>query len=186
MGSNTGKNKDADLAATVAAGITKHLSGAGALVFGMGSITPAQLVIQLQTLETLRQAVIAAQAVVAAKLADEGTQAPAIRATLVAFVAYLRVVYANAPDVLSDFGVKPRKPSTPLTTAQRAAANAKREATLKARGIVGTQKRKEVTGNVSGVVVTPIVNAPAALVATAQTAPLAGSPTASATPRTTA
>lgn len=187
MGIKKGKNTEADLAGSVAAGVTKHLSNVATLTFGVGSFTPAQLLAQLSLLVTLRQAVVAAQAVVKAKLADEAAQAPTIRATLVAFVAFVRQMYANQPDVLADFGLVPRKAATPLTAEQRAAANAKRKATLAARGIVGKQKRKAVKGDVTGVTVTPTTTAqPAAPAVSTPPAPAPAGGTTGGTPPHTA
>jgi hypothetical protein len=172
-----GKSNDADLATLLVAGITKHLSTVASLTFGKGSFTPAALIAQLTLLVTLRQAVTAAQAVVKAKLAAETAQAPALHATMVAFVAFVRQMFADQPDVLADFGLEPKKVPTPLTTAQKAAADAKRKATIEARGIVGKKKRAAVKGDVTGVTVTPVTSpSPATPAATPNAAP-AGSTT---------
>ena len=39
-----------------------------------------------------------------------------------AFVAFVKATFGNSPDVLADFGLKPRKARTPLTIDQMAAA----------------------------------------------------------------
>ncbi len=170
-----GKDNEADLATLLVAGITKHLSNVATLTFGKGSFTPAALITQLTLLVTLRQAVTAAQAVVKAKLAAEAAQAPALHAILVAFVAFVRQMFADQPDVLADFGLEPKKAPAPLTTEQRAAADAKRKATIAARGIVGKKKRAAVKGAVTGVTVTPVTSpSPATPAATPNAAPSGG------------
>jgi hypothetical protein len=142
-------------------------------MFASGTFTPAQVEAQLTLLSSLRASVQAAQAVVKAKLADETAQAPALRELMLAFIAFVRATFSNSPDVLADFGLAPKKARTPLTVEQKAAAAAKREATRKARGTMGKKQKLAVMGNVTGVVVTPIVTPAAA--STAQPAPSAPS-----------
>ncbi|MGH7296088.1 MAG: hypothetical protein ACRELB_14190 [Polyangiaceae bacterium] len=94
--------------------------------------TPDQITAALQLLVNLRLAVEAAEAATKAKLAAEEAQAPALLSLMAALVQYVKVTFSGSPDVLADFGLKPRKPTTPMTAEQKAAANAKREATREA------------------------------------------------------
>jgi hypothetical protein len=79
---------------------------------------------------------------------------------MVAFVEFVRGMFAGQPDALADFGQQPKKARAPLTAEKQAAANAKRQSTLAARGVVGSKKRKAVKGTVTGVQVTPIISEP--------------------------
>jgi hypothetical protein len=155
------------------AGTKKHFANAGTLSFASASLTPAQIEASLQALVDLRQGVEAAKAATQAKINDEATQAPPLLRQLTAYAAFVKVTFANSPDVLADFGLKPNKARTPLTVEQRTVAVARGKATRTARHTMGTQQKKSVKGTVNvAVVVTP---------ATASTATTPGS----ATPRAT-
>ena len=87
-----------------------------------------------------------------------GPEVQALKRTLIS-------MYANAPDTLAVFSLKPPKAKTPLTAEQRAASVAKAKATREARGTKGKNQKALVTGNVTGVTITPItapVSAPPA------------------------
>jgi hypothetical protein len=74
----------------------------------------------------------------------------------------LILMFANAPDTLAVFGLKPPKARVPLTTAQRAAKTAKAEATRIARGTASKKQKAAIKGNVAGVTITPLITPPAA------------------------
>jgi hypothetical protein len=171
---------DASLATQLIAGTQKHLASGGQLPLASGATTAAQLTTQLQAIVQLRSDVDAAKAQTAAKLAAWHAQMPALRIVMDALVAYVRAIYASAPDVLADFGLKPKKARTPLTIAAKAAAAAKRAATRAARHVMGSVQRKAVKGDVASVVVTPVV-APQPVAATSNgtspPAPTAGGAT---------
>lgn len=157
---NRKKNQDAALATVLIAGIQKHFGNVPSITFAGRTLTPAQLTSDLQSLVNLRNDVIAAQTAEKGKLAAEESQAPAIDATMLAFVDFVRGMFAGQPDALADFGQKPKKVRAPLTAEQQAAANAKRQSTREARGVVGKQKRKAIKGTVTGVVIQPVASTP--------------------------
>jgi hypothetical protein len=83
--------------------------------------------------------------------------------------------FGRASTTLLKFGIAPRVPVV-KTVAAKAEANAKSEATRKARGTKGKKEKLDVSGNVSGVVITPITstqNVPTVAVAPAVEAPAA-------------
>lgn len=87
----------------------------------------------------------------------------------------LQVMYSGAADTLAQYGLKPRKPRTPLTSEQKVAAAAKAKATRDARGTTGSVQKKAVKGNVTGVTITPTASPqPSAPVVTSS--PTAGAP----------
>ena len=173
----TGKNTDVALAKQLVAGTTKHFSNVSTLAFGNGSLTPAQVEAFLQTLIDLRTAVEGAQAVAKAKIVAEAAQAPSLRSQMAAYVAFVKATFGASPDVLADFGLKPRKTRTPLTIDQMAAAAAKRTATRAARHTMGSKQRKDVKGTITTIVTPQPTAAPA---------PVAPSPVASAPAGTSA
>ena len=122
---------------------------------------------------SLRTAVDAAKAAATAKITAEEAQAPALLSLMAALVEYVKVTFSASPDVLADFGLKPRKAATPLTAAQKATANAKRQSTRAARGITSKKAKKAVKGNVVDVTLTPVLAGPPVTPAqpTAPTAP---------------
>src|ERR1019366_2520682 len=87
-------------------------------------------------------------------------QAPALLSLMAALAAYVKLTYSESPDVLADFGLPPKKVATPLTTAQKAVADAKRAATRLARGTTSKKAKKAVKGDVVGVTVTPVKAGP--------------------------
>jgi hypothetical protein len=67
----------------------------------------------------------------------------------------LLAMFATQPDVLADFGLAPRKKAV-ISPQARVAAAAKAKATRAARGAKGSVQIQQVTGNVTGIIVTPV------------------------------
>jgi hypothetical protein len=155
------------------AGTEKHLTSATQIPLVGGSFTPAQITSELQSLVTLRADVDASKASTTAKIANEATRMPALRAFMSAFESFVKGAFGSSPDVLADFGIT-RKSRAPLTVEAKAAAAAKRASTRAARHTMGSKQKLAVVGDVTGVVVTP-VRAPA------PTVPTQSSPTVPAT-----
>jgi len=170
------KSSEAALAVKLAAGTQKHLSTVTQVILGSGTFTPAQVVTELQDFAALRDSVDTAKAAVKAALQDEQSKGPALRAFVIAFIAFVRAAFGNSPDVLADFGLSPKKVAKPLTAAEQAAAVAKRNATREARGTKGKVAKASIHGNVTGVNITP-VTAPA-VTSPAAAAPAAAEPAA--------
>jgi hypothetical protein len=185
MANKKGKATAADEAKTLIAGLQKHLAN-GQLTFAGGTFTAAQIISELQQLVDLRAAVVAAQATASAKVDAETAQLPALRAFMSALVQCIRVQFGTQADVLSDFGVSPKKAATPLTVEQKAAATAKSAATRAARGTKSAKAKKGIKGTVTGVVVTPVTaGAPVVQSSPAPTAaPSTGTATGGTTPHT--
>jgi hypothetical protein len=155
------------------AGTEKHLTSATPVPLMGSSFTPAQITSELQSLVTLRADVDASKASTKAKIANEATQMPALRAFMSAFESFVKGAFGSSPDVLADFGIT-RKARAPITLEAKAAAAAKRASTRAARHTMGSKQKLAVVGDVTGVVVTP-VHAPA------PTVPTQSSPTVPAT-----
>jgi hypothetical protein len=155
-GSINNKSKDAALALKLAAGTQKHLGAAAELFVDGGSIAPAQVIANLDALAALRADVNTAKAVYMAKLADEKKRAARLRTFYLAFLGFLRAAFDASPEVLADFGLAPKKATTPLTTEQLALKKARAAATRAARGTRGKRQKLRVKGQVTGVTVTPI------------------------------
>ena len=150
------------------------------------TLTLAEIETKLTGFASLRSDVDTARAALQAKIAVETAQAAGVRAFMSALVRIVRGSFGNQPDVLADFGLQPNKPRTPLTVEQKAAAAAKRKATRAARGTKGSKAKLAITGNVTGVVVTPVTAGsaaqPAAAVGTSSgTSAPAGNPATGAT-----
>ncbi len=167
----TTKEKDRALAQQLIAGTQKHFANVASMAFGGGTFTPAQITTSIQTLVDLRTAVDDAKAATKAKIVAEAAQAPSLRTQMDAYVAFVKAHFGNAPDVLADFGIKPKKAAASLTASEKAAAAAKRAATRAARHTMGTQQKKKVKGTINVIATTP--EAPAS-------PPVAPSPVASA------
>jgi len=156
MAKNT-KSTQIALAKQLIAGTSQHLANTSQLGFASATFTPAQVIASLQTLIDLRQGVDTAKATAKARLAEEKAKAPALRSFMAALESFVKVTFGNSPDVLADFGLHPRKARAPLKGTAKAAAAAKSKATRSARNTMGSQQRKAVKGDVTRVVVTPVV-----------------------------
>jgi hypothetical protein len=148
----TGKNTEVVHAGQLIAGTRKHFSNVSSLTFGSGTFTPAQIETSLQTLVDLRTAVDAAKAATKAKLAAEEAGATPARSLMAAYVVFVKATFSKSPDVLADFGLKPKKVTTPLTIEKKAAAAAKRKATRTARHTMGKNQKKDVKGTITTIV----------------------------------
>ena len=168
------RNKDTKmtLAKQLIAGFKEHYSTASSLTLGSESFTPAQVEAFLQTLIDLRTAVDDAKSATKAKIMAEDAQAPALRSRMAALVAIVKASFASSPDVLADFGLKPKKVRAPLTIDQMAAAAAKRAATRAARHTMGPKQKQQVKGTITTIVSPPAANAPAPI----KPAPVASAP----------
>jgi hypothetical protein len=178
------KGSETALATLLVAGTQKHFATVASLTFASASFTPAQVAAKLQELVTLRTDTDNARATLETKVAADTVQAPALLTFQRAYVQFVKTTFSNSPDILADFGLKAKKARTPLTVERKATAVAKNAATRSARGTKGAKQKLEVTGAVTGVVVTPVTAAkpgPAAAVTSGTSTP-AGSPVASVTP----
>ncbi len=168
----TGRETDVALATQLVAGTKKHFSTVSSLTFGSATFTPAQTEAFLQTLIDLRTAVDDAKSATKAKIVAEAAQAPSLRSQMAALVAYVKATFGNSPDVLADFGLKPKKARTPLTIDQLAAAAAKRAATRAARHTMGTKQKQAVKGTITTIITPQPTPAPAPVVSS----PVASAP----------
>jgi hypothetical protein len=67
------------------------------------------------------------------------------------------LAYATSPTTLGTLGIAPRKKPAPLSVEALAAAKAKAAATRAARGTTSKKQKALITGNVTGVNITPVV-----------------------------
>ena len=65
-------------------------------------------------------------------------------------------MFSNALNTLTAFEIAPRKVPAPLSAEARLAATAKMRATRAARGITSKKQKATLTGNVTGVTITPV------------------------------
>jgi len=93
----------------------------------------------------------------------------------------VRLMFSTTTNALSDFDIPLPKVPTPLSAEARAASVAKAKATRLARGTTSKKQKAQISGNVTGVTITPVVSpspAPAAAppVANAATTPTTTAP----------
>jgi hypothetical protein len=157
-------------------GLQKQLPS-GSFTLVSTAYTTATLVTALQGSIDALTAVVAAHAGVKAALAALATEQAKTGPILSALKRTLQAMYANAPDTLSLFGLQPRKVAAPRTGAQLAASAAKAKATRAARGTVGKKKKLAITGNVTGVTITPDTSPAPSPEPSAQPAPAASTTT---------
>jgi hypothetical protein len=183
LSTNTSKSKAAALAQVQAliAGTQKHFP-TGSFTIGNTTYTSASLVQTLQGLADTMAALNAAQTGAKdALVAKEGAVAK-VGPVVQAYRRLVLAAFANATQTLADFGITAPKARVPLTVEEKAAAAAKAKATRAARGTTSKKQKLAITGNVTGVSVTPIT-APTAVPSVASAAPApAEAPVTPATP----
>ncbi|HEY1691722.1 MAG TPA: hypothetical protein VGG39_06155 [Polyangiaceae bacterium] len=159
-------------------GLQKQLPN-GTFTLVSTDFTTVTLVQALQGLISALTAVDTVQASVKAALVAYSTETTKMGPVVSALKRVIRAMYANAPDTLALFGLKPAKARAPRTAAQLATSAAKAKATRTARGTTSKKQKASVSGNVTGVTITPIVT-PALVPADAvpNVAPVTAQPTA--------
>jgi hypothetical protein len=136
------------------AGTQKHPQN-GSLTFGGASYTDAALIQLLQGLATATASADSAKASWQDALKNAGDAKAKVGPVIQAYRSWLVTTYGNAPALLADYGVTPRKVRAPLDTAQQAAALEKRAATRAARHTMGTKQKKQIKGTVPAITTTP-------------------------------
>jgi len=174
---NRGKSNKAARVGQLITGTKKRLTNVNqTITVGGASTTVGAVTTELQGFLDGREAVAAAKATVKAKVAAENANMDALNALIKAFIAFLRVTFGDDPEALGDFGLAPPKAPAPLTTEQKAAAAAKREATREARGTKTAKQKKAIHGNVTAKLVVTPAAAPADATPAAPAAPPATTP----------
>jgi hypothetical protein len=163
-------------------GLQKQLPSGQFTLVSTAYTTPA-LVTALQGSITTLTAVATAHAALKVALAAWDAEDAKMGPVILALRRTLQSMYANAPDTLLVFALEPRKVPAARTAAQKAASAAKAAATRIARGTASKKSKSVITGNVTGVTITPITAptaAPPGQSVTAQPATPAAAPPAAA------
>lgn len=152
--------------------ITGIPSKCGNIVFTLSgqTFTASQLVTLITSVANAKATIVAARATAnAAVLAAQKTIA-ANEELISEARSTLSLMYNGVPDTLAALDVPQRKPRSPMTTAASAAAKAKADATRKARGTTSKKQKALISGNVTGVTITPVVTPTASTPAAAPAA----------------
>jgi len=99
---------------------------------GAQTYKPDDVITLLQKLITLGQAVVTAEAALAAAIKAGNDESAATKLVIATFRKLVLVLFAQSPDVLATFGLEPPKPRT-ATVASKATAAAKGVAKRKAK-----------------------------------------------------
>jgi hypothetical protein len=143
----------------------------GQFTLGNTAFTTATLVQAFQSLIDAINAVNAAQASAKEAVAALGVTMAKVGPVVLALKRNLLSMFGTATTTLALFGLEPRKVPAPLTGQELAARAAKAEATRKARGTTSKKQKLEVSGNVTGVTITPVTAPTAAPVPPVTPAP---------------
>jgi hypothetical protein len=92
------------------------------------------------------------------------------------------LIFSNSPTTMADLQIAPRKTPKPLSSEALAAKAAKTRATREARGTTSKKDKAKLSGNVTGVNITPVVAGSASSAATPAPVAPPSAPTVSATP----
>jgi len=143
--------------AALIAGLTAYYQPGDVLQLPTGDETRDEVIADLQTFVQAAEDTKAAYLAWRAAVQKERTIELALRPEKQAVQSVVIGRFGRASTTLLKFGIQPRVPVV-RTVAAKAEANAKSEATRKARGTKGSKQKLDVTGNVTGVVITPVTS----------------------------
>ena len=156
------------------AGTQKH-PPTGSLTVGGGTFTATTLVQLLQSLADALGAVDSAKASWKDALKNAADVKAKVGPVVQAYRSWVVATYGNAPSMLADYDVTPRKVPAPLTAEQKVAKAAKAKATRTARNTLGKKQKKSVKGTVPAAVpVTSSTASPPAVPSPVASAPSQG------------
>lgn len=145
-------------------GLTKNQATLPPLLIGGTSYKATDAIAVLQKRIDTAKAVAPAKAAWQAAVSAEDAEISSTKSFVSGLKAALLVAFASSPSTLADFGLNPRKPNTPLTVQQKAAAKAKAAATRAARHTMSKKQKQAIKGTVTP---PPPVTATATVTATA-------------------
>ena len=145
--------------------------------------TTAQVMTTVEAMLSAANAVVTARKSVSDARVAEQTAKTQYGPFITELRQFIAIAFSSAPSTLAEFLITPKKARTPLTASQRAAAEAKARATRTARGTRGKKQKAAITGNVTGVTITPVTG-PTAVASATQ--PSGSLPAATQAPSTTA
>lgn len=140
-------------------GTKKHLVGVSLVVAGQ-TITDTQLVTMLQARIDAANNSIAGKAAFQDAVQKDDAERAATDPVVADVRKVLGVMFRDKLDVLSDFGLSPRKKPAPLTVDQKKAAAQKRAATRAARHTLGPVQKSKIHGVVPTTPVDPTTAQP--------------------------
>ena len=142
---NMKKEEAADTKLT--AGVTQYFGPGNVTLTVAGVVmTPAAVEAAIQSRVTSANAVTTAKAAFIKAAADRKALLASTQSVVSAVRQIALIMYANQPDVLTFFGLAPRKAPVPLTLAEKAERAAKGAATRLARGTMGPKAKAKVKG----------------------------------------
>jgi hypothetical protein len=140
------------------------------------TFTSAQLVTLITSVLNASTASTAAKATMTAALLAEEKLLTGNGALVREARDTLALMFNSVPETLSALAIVPRKPPTPLSAEARAAATAKAKATRLARGTTSKKQKATISGNVTGVTITPVTTPVVVATGTSSATPTPASP----------
>jgi hypothetical protein len=130
----------------VIAGIQKRLEGVPSIVLDGVSYTPTSLVALFESQLTSQATVSTTKGAWTAAVSADSALAKKVNSAYTALQHIVRTMFANAADVLADFGMTPTK-STKPTLLTKVVASEKRTVTRGARHTMGKKERLAISGD---------------------------------------
>jgi hypothetical protein len=131
----------------LADGLTQNAATIPSLVVGGVTVSNKDIVTTLQARIAARERSASTRATWRAAVQAERDQSDGSRTLVFGVKEALKVMYAGQIEALGGFGLIARKPRTPPSPEQKAAAVKKAEATRAARHTMGARQRAKITGD---------------------------------------
>ncbi|HEY6460046.1 MAG TPA: hypothetical protein VIY73_07835, partial [Polyangiaceae bacterium] len=130
------------------AGLQKHEATVSSILIAGVPVPTTSIITTLQSRITARTTTVTSRAAWQDDVQAEKVTVSQSQKTVNRTKQALQVMFAEQIGTLSDFGLTGPKPRTPLTTEQKAAAQAKAEATREARHTMGSKQKAKIKGTV--------------------------------------
>jgi phage protein D len=137
------------------AGFQKHQATVPSLMIAGVPVPTTSLIATLQGRIAARATTESSRAGWRDDVQAERTTVSQSQKTMNRSMQALQVMFADQIEILTDFGLTGPKPRTPLTIEQKAAAQAKAEATRAARHTMGSKQKAKIKGTVPAPAVAP-------------------------------
>jgi len=169
-GSNKGTKVDLQTAyLSLIAGLLVYFQPGDPFALAAGIMTRDQLIALFQQFVAAAEATKSSNAVWRSDVQAERAMEQMVAPVRVGLTSILQGKFGKSGTPLLKFGITPLKAPV-KTTAVKTAAVAKAKATRVARGTKGSKQKKDIVGNVTGVVITPVTAGPAVPVTTGNAA----------------
>ncbi len=170
---NTNNQQRHEMNKKVAYGFRKHCAKNGGMTVNTKKRTAKEIDSDLQRRAGAEDAVTLARAALHGAVLERQKIEEETAAVFAAVRQTALIMFGNAPEILADFGLAPRKERRSLSVEEKTAAVDKQMLTKKARHVMGRRQRLEIRAEATPAVAAPTATPPTPIAPIANGAPVA-------------